>query len=324
MIIKNSNVRRTLFENRYVIFVIIFAIILVLYLVQVLNEGAKQKLQSSNNEIQNTVTGAEKVDKSSQTVISGNDVTVAQQENNTKIIEEFINYCNNKEIEKAYNILTDECKEEIFDNNIQNFKQNYVDKIFTTKKMCSMQSWINSYRYTYKVKILDDMLSTGIISSSENSIEDYYTIVEKKDGYKLNINSYIGRQECNTQTQINGITLTVLYKNVYKEYESYDIKIENATQKTILLDSQEKVDSMYLVGSNENNYDAYSYEIDKTELIVEPSKMKILTIRFNKLYSNQTIMKQVVFSDIITDYETYEATLNKNEYTNRIRMLVEI
>lgn len=324
MIIKNSNIRRSLFNNRYVIFIIIFVIILLLYFIQVLNNNTKEKFEAENNKIQNTVSYTPKEDESSKATISGESINKTQQTNNTKIIEEFITYCNNKEIEKAYNLLTEECKEEIFASSIQNFKLKYVDVIFTSKKMCSAQSWMNSYGYTYKVKILDDMISTGHISSSENAIEDYYTVVKKDDVYKLNINGYIGRKEYNKQVESNGIKLNIVCKDIYKEYESYDIKIENLTNKTILLDSKEKVDSIYLIGSNENNYSAFSYEVDKTYLIVEPQKEKKLTIRFNKLYSNQVLMRELVFSDIITDYETYEATLNKKDYTNRSRISIEI
>lgn len=44
MIIKNSNTRRSLYNNRYVIFVIIFAIIFFLYLIRTLNTN----LQDAN------------------------------------------------------------------------------------------------------------------------------------------------------------------------------------------------------------------------------------------------------------------------------------
>lgn len=322
MIIKNSNIRRILFEARYVIFMIIFGIILVLYLIQVLNENAKEKLKPSQNVVENTV--VQTVDKSSQTVISGDNVSSKEQQANTSIIETFIGYCNNKQIEKAYALLTDECKKEVFADSITYFQKNYVDKIFTTKKMYSIQAWVNSYVDTYKVRIVDDMLSTGKVTDSSNVVEDYFTIVEQEDGFKLNINSYIAQQKLDRQAYINGITVTVLNKNIYKEYEEYEIKIENASDKTILLDSQEKTDSIYLVGSNENNYDAFLFEIDVTEITVEPGKTKTLSVRFNKIYSNQVIMEQMVFEDVITDYQNYMQLTDKSQYVNRGKIIIEI
>lgn len=323
MIIKNSNIRRSIFEGRYVIFAVIFAIVLVLYLIQMLNNSSKEESTLQNNQIQNTVIEQIK-DTSARPVITGNEVSKDKQETNTKIIEQFITYCNNKEIEQAYNLLTDECKEEIFFSNIQYFKQNYVDRVFTTKKMYSIQSWVSGYINTYRITIQDDILSAGKVNSSENKIEDYYTIIEQENGYKLNINSYIRRVQVDKQRKAQGITITVLCKDVYKEYETYDVVIENLTTKNILIDSKEKVNSIYLVGANETHYDAYSYEIDINDCVIEPQRSKKFTIKFNKIYSNKVAMKQMVFSDIIIDYEEYQNTQNKKEYTNRLKLTVEI
>ena len=163
-----------------------------------------------------------------------------QQQTDTKVIEEFIDFCNRKEIQKAYDLLTEACKEEKFKSNIQLFKSNYVDKIFVGKKTYTIQNWINTYQNTYKIKIIDDMLSSGKISSSENTIEDYYTIETIGNETKLNIDAYIGRKESNQEVNSNGIKVKILKRNIYKEYESYDITIENQTANTILLNSRTK------------------------------------------------------------------------------------
>lgn len=335
MIIKNSNIRRSIVENRYVIFVVIFAIILVLSLLQTIKkqeqtnlvkENQNKQIQSNqvqNNQIQNTTT-VPNVNTSNKPSVLGKDVIVQKQEENTKIIEEFITYCNNHEIEKAYELLTKECKEEIFSSNMEYFKKNYVEKIFTSKKMCSIQAWVNSFYTTYKVKIQNDILASGTVNSIDHVIEDYYTVIEERNKRKLNINSYIRREEIEKQAGQNGITITVNCKDIYKEYETYDVVVENATQKTILLDSKETVNAIYLIGSNESHYDAYTYEMDIHDNVIESGKKKTYTIRFNKNYANSTVMKHMVFSDIIVDYEEYENTNNKKEYTNRMRIRVEV
>ena len=186
MIIKNSNLRRILFENRYQILIVIIAIILILCLIQVLNNIVKQNnQQTKTNSIQSSSYEPQ------ETVILGEDITEEQQENNTQIMDKFIQFCNAKDIENAYNLLTDECKEVLFQSNIENFNKNYIEKIFTTPKIYNMQSWINGYSDTYKVRILDDILSTG---NTGNVVEEYYTIVKQNGEYKLNLNSYIGRE----------------------------------------------------------------------------------------------------------------------------------
>ncbi len=239
MIIKNSNIRRSIFKNRYVIFAVIIAIILFLTVKQLLNENAKEKFRQKENQIQNTTITSLQEERLEKPVISNVEIN-KQQQTDTKVIEEFIDFCNRKEIQKAYDLLTEACKEEKFKSNIQLFKSNYVDKIFVGKKTYTIQNWINTYQNTYKIKIIDDMLSSGKISSSENTIEDYYTIETIGNETKLNIDGYIGRQESNQEVNSNGIKVKILKRNIYKEYESYDITIENQTANTILLNSRTK------------------------------------------------------------------------------------
>lgn len=328
MIIKNSNLRRGLFSNRYLILAIMAAIIFLFLLINTLNNNVKEnnKKQEEQSKTQKNTTHYQEIYTPEKTTISGSNVKPQKQEDNKKVIDNFINYCNQKQIEQAYNLLSDACKEKVFFSNIGNFRDNYVNKIFNTKKTYSMQSWINRDTYTtYKVKIMDDMISTGKITSKQDEIEDYYTVVMQSGGeYKLNINSYIAKKEINKEKEFQGIKITVISKDTYKDYETYSIKVENLSQNSILLDSQERTDSMYILASNESKYSAYSYEIDRSRLIVEPGRYRTITIKFNKIYSNEATTRSIVFSDIIKNYEDYKSLQNKKEYKDRWTISIDL
>lgn len=328
MIIKNSNLRRNLFSNRYLILAIMAAIIFLLLLINTLNNISKEnnnKKAEEQNKIQQNTIKQQEIYTPEKTTISGTNVRQQEQENNKTLIENFINYCNQKQIEQAYNLLTDECKKEVFFSNIANFSNNYVNKIFNSKKTYSMQSWINRDTYTtYKIKIVDDMISTGKITSTQNEIEDYYTVVKEEGEYKLNINSYIVKKHINKEKEFKGVKITVINKDTYRDYEIYEIKIENLNENTILLDSQERTDSMYVFASNESKYSAYSYEIDRSRLIIEPGRYKTIKIKFNKRYSNESITKAIVFGDIIKNYDEYKNMQNKKEYKDRWTISIEV
>lgn len=324
MIIKNSNIRRNLFENRYVIFAIIFAIILVFCIIQVMNNFAKEQLKQENMDIQNVTQNVETTHNISQTVISGKDVTKEEQQKNENIIDQFFYYCNNYQIEQAYSLLSKTCKEEVFGDGLQNFKTSYVDKIFTTKKNYSIQSWINRYYTTYRVTISEDIMATGKISSLQNSIEDYYTVIKEDGQTKLNINSYIGREEIQKENQVGQVKIEVIQKDIYREYEVYKIKVKNNTENTILLDTRQDTKSVYLEGDNNKKYQAFMYEVMDTKLVINSEQEKAIDIRFNKVYSNSIQMNRMVFEDIILDYETYRNIQNKQEYTNRMKMSVNV
>lgn len=328
MIIKNSNLRRELFSNRYLILAIMAAIIFLLLLINALNNMTKQNdnnLITPEQSIVSNTTAKQEIYTPEKTTISGSNVEAKKQEENKTIIDNFINYCNQKQIEQAYNLLTDDCKKEVFFSNIANFSNNYVNKIFNSKKTYSMQSWVNRDTYTtYKVKIVDDMISSGKITSKDNEIEDYYTVVQMGGEYKLNINNYIAKKEINKEKEFQGIKITVISRDTYKDYESYDVKVENLSENTILLDSQGSTDSMYVTASNDSKYKAYSYEIDKSRLIIEPGRSRTITIKFNKRYSNEAITRNIVFSDIIKNYDEYKQMQNKKEYTNRWAISIDV
>lgn len=221
-------------------------------------------------------------------------------------------------------MLTNACKEEVFFNNIQNFKNNYVDKIFKSKKNYSIQSWINSNYYTYRVRIIDDILATGQASLQENAIEDYYTIIKEDNQFKISINGYIARESIGALNQNEQIKVEVVEKDIYKEYEKYTIKVTNNTTNVILLDSRQNTQSVYLKDKNDKKYQAFMYEVIDTKLVIQPNQSKQMQIRFNKIYSNKAQIKQMVLEDIILDYETYKTIQNKEEYTNRSKITVDI
>lgn len=321
MIIKNSNLRTVLSENRYKILGVIIAIILVLLVIRFFNEMAKQSNKEAVENNQNTNIQSSTY-KPEQTVIQGENVSNVQQEKNNNIMDDFIKYCNQKEVEKAYNLLTDECKETIFNSKIQNFEQDYINKIFNTQKTYSMQSWIQaSGSYTYKVKIMEDMLSTG---KTGDYIEDYYTIVNKNGEYKLNINSYVGRRNINKSAEKDNISITVNTKDIYMDYETYNIKVQNNSDKSIILDNQKNEKSVYITGNNGVTYRAFMYELNNVYLNIKPRIYRNINIRFNKIYNVNIKSETMNFTNIIKDAENYNKLQNKSDYKDILEININL
>ena len=108
----------------------------------------------------------------------------AENKENKKLVEQFLEYCKNNKIEEAYNLISDECKEEKY-KTLADFKTNYYNKIFNKKKSIAVKKQENN---SYKVTFYEDMLETG--KADENtSIIDYYTIQDSVVEIKLNINT---------------------------------------------------------------------------------------------------------------------------------------
>lgn len=215
-------------KNRKIFLLAILVIIALSVLPRVLNEFAKSKKEVSSS-INNTTT----YNNEDYSIITGETVEEETSKENSNIINSFIDFCNNGNIENAYQILSKDCKDKLYPT-INDFKDKYYNKIFNNKKSYSIQAWVTegSY-YTYKIDFKEDMLSTGNANSA--SIEDYYTIVYEDGGYKLNINNYIASTIINKINETDELKIAVLSKDVFMEYEIYNIYITSKIRKIYII-----------------------------------------------------------------------------------------
>lgn len=303
-------------KNRKVLWLIIVVAIIVIRVPKALNEYAKDKKNVSSSIVNNTTT----YNNSNYSVISEETVKEEKNTENIELINNFIDYCNNGNIDKAYETLSNNCKEVLYPT-LNDFKNKYYNTIFKDKKSYDIQAWFSNIGcHTYKINLKEDILSTGNVNST--SIEDYYTIVYEDNNYKLNVNSYIGNVEINKVNETDAIKISVLSKDIFMDYEIYNINVENRTGKSILLDSLENTNNMYLEDSEELRYDAYSHELVIEELRVR--EVKDVSIKFNKRYTTEREIERIVFSNIILDYDTYTIYNKKADYKDRIELEIEL
>ena len=286
-------------QNRVVIWITIIAIVLLFIVIQLLNSLViKQEEEQKKVVIKDEKLYENKIDIKTQ-------VTDKQiEETNNLIIDKFIKLCNAKDIQNAYEILTDECKQNVFPT-INDFEQNYINKVFNTEKLYSKQ---REYSNTYEVCFYDNLLTTGIIN--QNIEKDYYTIIENNGKQKLNICSYIGQQHINKVYENNMIRIEVIKKDVFKEYEIYSLYVVNKIDGIILLDTKKSTKTIYAQDTDEEIYYSASHEILANDLLINSNSISSLKIKYIKNYTNKSIDK-LIFGDIVFNYIN---NTNKNEY----------
>lgn len=299
-------------RNRKTFWLVVVISIIIISIPQALNQYAKNNKKDVSSSTNNTTTYNNK----KYSVISEKNIEDKESDEFSNIIDEFIELCNNKNAEEAYKLISNECKEKIYPT-LEDFINNYCNKIFENKKTYSIQLWVASgSHYTYKVNLKEDILASGNVNSA--SIEDYYTIVKEDNVYKLNINNYVESVEINKSKETSELKIVALSKDVYMEYEIYNIEVENKTKNSIILDLLEKTDNMYLEDEENLHYYAYNHEMVKEELRVKGKKK--ISIKFNKKYSTERKIERIVFSDIILDYDAYRNSENKDDFENRTRI----
>ena len=227
-------------------------------------------------------------------VITGESLSKEQLQNATTVIDDFFSYCNKKELQKAYDLLTDDCKFQMY-HTVDIFEQTYYRDVFNGEsKTCSIENWVDN---TYKVDIVNDALATGK-KNNGYSKQDYITVEKLDDNYKLNINNYIGYTEINKTTVHDDINMEVIGKNTYKEYEEYTIKVKNDTDDIILLDTRFDPKTLAIEDSKEVQYSSYSHELTEPMLTIPSGQATEVTIKFYSSYVSTKKIEYIVFSDL--------------------------
>ena len=207
-------------QNKRKIIITIAVIAFVFIIIQVANQIVKKQNEDKiNNNNTNTISKVTDLQKPTESTITGQNVPESVTKENTDIIKTFVDYCNNNQAQKSYELLSNDCKEE-FNNNINVFINDYYNRIFKTKKTYNLELlYTEAGSYTYKITYYEDnLLATGG-TGANNNFEDYITIINQDGERKLNINNFIKNQEINKTQVTNNIEITIKSKKVYRSYE---------------------------------------------------------------------------------------------------------
>lgn len=286
-------------QNKKIFWKITGIIVAIILVIQLANGAAKIKnktnqenpiiVENKNEDKFNEITL-----KDNKSVITGNQLST-NQTNKLDVLDEFVEYCNNKQIDKAYNLISDDCKKDVFKTK-EEFQRIYYDKIFAGKvKNISVENWV---RNIYKVKFMEDALSTGIYDAGQN-VQDYITIIEdEEDNIKLNINGYIEKEEISESKDAFNLKINVVERNQYMDYEIYEFEITNSSRNTVMLNDIENMNTIYLKDENNLKYYAYMNELSEAQLRVLPGETKKVSIKYYSKYSSTKEITSIVFSEI--------------------------
>ena len=257
---------------------------------------------------------------SEKSAVTGNRTSINQDK--ISLIDLFYSHCNSGKIQDAYGLISDDCKEEMYPE-IKAFQEAYFVPIFRNgKRNITIENWTGDI---FLVTLNEDFLSTGRYST-ENTLQDYVTIVKDKEGkYKLNINSYIGRTIYEKTSSAKNIEIKLLRKDTYMDYEKYTFEIKNnSNYKALLGNIQDEENVSYLVDKNNLKYNAYVHELSYPQMEILGTQTKKITIKYFSEYRSSKQIRAVVFPKIYLNYELYNNFENKNNYTEYANINIEL
>ena len=288
-------------QNKIKIWAVVLAIVLGYALLQVLNSAIANHNTEENNEQETTSNNVVSYRNESESMVTGGRVSSTYSEQIGQVINQFFTYCVNHDSQRAYDMVSNNNKQVLYQTE-ELYKKNYYQNKFNGNKQFSFQSWSRTDTlYIYQVRIFDNMLATG--QTSDNYIEEYVTIAVEEGRYKLNLNSYLGRKQISVKNEDENLSIQVVMVDRYLDYEVYTLNVQNKTDSNILLDTKRKTNSCYVVDSMGNKFEALLYENSDEDLEILPNEMKTIQIRFSDAYREGLQIKSINFTDIVNSEE---------------------
>ena len=275
--------------------------------------------RNNSNDLQNNVN---QIYKPRDTIIKGSSVTEEQYSTDNNVIQTFMQYCNEGNVEEAYALISNDCKENLY-KTLNIFKESYYNTVFNEKRQYNLQSWISTNDYTiYRIRYTTDLLSTGKYEE-DNVYQDYITLIKNTETPKISIGNFIFAKEYENQsTEVEELLARVIKKIVYLNDEEYEIEVKNKTQNTIMLDNLENPNNIKLLGESDSTYSVYLNRIFVQDVRLQPGETKRITIRFKKSCSTDKQTEYIQFYKVIRNYESY--IKNIENYTDTFSFKIKI
>ena len=209
-------------------------------------------------------------------------------------VETYFNYCNSKNYEQAYNMLTDQCKEYLYGNDLSLF-QEYVDSIFTQKKIYNLQNYSNiDDVYIYDLVILDNIEATGTTEGYE-PYKEKIALIKENDEFKISNQGFIKSKTYNKVAEDENLKVTVISKDISYTREGYNVIITNKTDKYIVVvDNTIRKEITLNLGDQKRGTINYS----NASLVLNPGETTNEVFIFDKFYDDQKDPTQICLENV--------------------------
>lgn len=234
-------------------------------------------------------------------IISGSEVKSEKTKATIdETIKNYMDKCNTKKYEDAYNMISSECKEAKFNNNIEIFKK-YIDYIFDGDKIYNIQDYSNKDNiYVYKVTISEDILATGMNTEKSDITYDEMIVLDKQkdNSMKLSVAGFISKEDLNYIAEDEFMKITVEEKLTYYDKVTYKVKIKNKTSYAIVIAKDKEKDTC---GISLKNSDSRAIILDQyanTEKAVRGKEEKTFELSFTKYFDEESDIQKLTFNKI--------------------------
>ena len=249
--------------------------------------------------------------KAHTSVISSSSTPTSMEEPIEKMINEYVLYCNEGNYQRAFDLLSDDCKTYGFDNDIMKFMDHVLTKI-PTPKVHAIQSYSkvnydNKTMYIYEVKYIDDLLATGLTKQEYRYTQENITFFKNGEVIEMNVGNYMYHSDVKSISENEYLKIDVIDKKVYYSMESYEVKFTNRSNYTVVVADGEEVDEVILTLNHESRQ---SGELDN--IVLAPKESMTLRLDFPKFIDDNDKSQALMFPAIRV-MEVYSGTNVEDE-----------
>jgi len=244
--------------------------------------------------------------------ITGDALSASKQKKVKAVIQIYFDACNSKDYETAYNTLTDDCKDYVYDNDIENFKKR-IDEIYTKDMIYNLQNYSNyNGKYIYDMYILEDIGATGT-TGGYDPYKDKVTVMKTDDGYKLADYSYIEKQglDVTVENEYMKVHITRVDKSYSKV--AYTMTITNRTDRYLLIADNTVQKEVVLDVDDE---DRTATNLSGSVILVEPGEEITQGFVFYKYYDSGRSINTLKFNScrLLDEYDDTSEDTTSDAY----------
>lgn len=288
-------------QNRIKFWKFLVGGILVYALIMTFNNNAKLNNSQNNQveyktEINNYNSALESKIESEMSIAGGKINSKEDLYEFNNIIDDFVNSCNQGNVANAYNMLSQDCKTEIY-TSFEEFRDHYYNKIFNITKSYTIQNYSgDTYRVIYKDSLIE---TAGNISNPE--IIDYITVVEENSFKKISISGYIKKEQISKIKNVDELKINIVERNIYIDYEKIKIQVKNEGNTNAQITNLQSSKDIYALNSVGDFSFVALNELTTSMVNISAGTTKELILKFNNAYKNDSIIEKICFNNILID-----------------------
>lgn len=216
-------------------------------------------------------------------------------------VKEYFDYCNSKQYEKAFNMITDDCKYYVYKNDIENFKR-YIDSIYDTHKVYYLQNYSNvDDTYVYILGIMDNIEATGTTGGYKLH-EERIALIKYDDTFKIACDNYIKNEKIGIEKSDAFLKVNVASKELSYTREEYNLTVTNLTDNDIIIAN---FDTNKEVELNLGNQLRSAMNIANSTFRVKAHETETMSFIFRKYFDDDNTPTQLRLNAvrIISNYD---------------------